>query len=440
MHDRPVIVALGAISVFVSIGFGILSPAVPTMMADLSLSQTTISFLYTGALTLIALTSLVTGALVDRFGVRPLINAGLGIFIVSGILAALAGNAYLLLFGRAMQAAGSAAGLTAARVAIRIMFDRRRSMRILSFYAFWMIASGIVAPVMGGWITELYSWRLIFVIEALLALPCLIILNRRHFLPSRATSGGMPDNDACHLPLKQQFSVLLMPAFALVVILHTASSTLILAEAIWTPQWASNVHHLSPSEIGMWRVVLSTSMAIGCIIPARFPMPGRDSLLALLAIALSVVAVPVFLTSVELFNHPAALFFPAGIFAMSCGIILAIAPNWCMWLVPGMSGTSVGVMTCTVGLVSAAAIQTLAVIMGNDPIPLLMTAVIVCAAVELAVGVALVLSGMTSSDTAASGIPSVAGDGKPRHGVDCGEPRQPLSSTKRGTRGIASCP
>jgi DHA1 family bicyclomycin/chloramphenicol resistance-like MFS transporter len=120
-----VFVILVAISSLSPLGINIIVPSLPALArefgVDYGVAQLTLSvFLASMAVFLI-----LTGPLTDMFGRRPVLFAGLGIFLAATVAAALAPNISVLLAARVVQAAGARArggigcSLVAARCKIR---------------------------------------------------------------------------------------------------------------------------------------------------------------------------------------------------------------------------------------------------------------------------------------------------------------------------------
>ncbi|MCB1835086.1 MAG: MFS transporter [Geminicoccaceae bacterium] len=386
---QPVpVVPLGAVCVLFAMGFGILAPAIPVMMAEFGMTPVSASFFVTGSSAVIAVACLISGSLADRAELRTILSGGLAVFILGSVVAAFAEDYRVLIGGRLVQACGGAVCMTMARLAVRRSFRPKETMRLLSLFAFWMVACGILASVIGGWMTELSSWRMIFVFEISCALICWFFILRGGGL-RRCRFGEAGRHGA--MPLAARLRSLCILPFALLVILHSASSALILAEIIWIPQIAAERFGMSAGAIGTWRMVLSVAMAAGCIIPARFAALAEPQIFAYAAVSILVIGLPVFLASSHTFDHPAGLFLPAAFVATSCGILLALAPSWCMVIASTAPGTGLGVMAFSVGLLSSGLVQLVTVLSVADVETMLATAMIVSCGIELAVVVALFL-------------------------------------------------
>ncbi len=120
---------------------------------------------------------LVYGPLSDRFGRKPPLYAGLGMFIAASIGCMLAPNVLALIGLRFLQGLGACAGIVIARAAIR---DRRGPEGSAKAYSMMMLISGlspVLAPLLGGWIMILFGWRAIFAALTLGGVMCLVFMH-----------------------------------------------------------------------------------------------------------------------------------------------------------------------------------------------------------------------------------------------------------------------
>jgi DHA1 family bicyclomycin/chloramphenicol resistance-like MFS transporter len=111
---------------------------------------------------------LIYGPLSDRYGRKPPLFAGLAIYTLASIACALAPDAITLIVARSLQGAGGAAASTVVFAICKDLFDGPVRQRI--FVQLGVITAGapILAPIIGGWIINLSSWRWIFAALALL--------------------------------------------------------------------------------------------------------------------------------------------------------------------------------------------------------------------------------------------------------------------------------
>ena len=182
---------LGALTAFAPMSIDMYLPSLPAIAAafatDSAAAQYTLASFFIG----LALGQAVYGPLADRYGRKPPLYAGLALYIVASIGCALAPDIATLTVLRFVQAIGGCAGVVIARAVVRDRFDARTSAKIYSLLMLVMGLAPILAPIMGGWILALASWRAIFGVLALFGFATLL-LSWRH-LPETRPANAIGD-------------------------------------------------------------------------------------------------------------------------------------------------------------------------------------------------------------------------------------------------------
>ncbi|MCW6506746.1 multidrug effflux MFS transporter [Lichenifustis flavocetrariae] len=113
---------------------------------------------------------IVYGPLADRFGRRPVLMAGLIIYVATSMLAAMAGSIEMLLFARVCQGIGSAATRVLVVSIVRDCYAGNQMARVMSLAFIVFLAVPILAPSIGQIIMLVLPWRGIFWALALFGL------------------------------------------------------------------------------------------------------------------------------------------------------------------------------------------------------------------------------------------------------------------------------
>ncbi|KQT86251.1 multidrug effflux MFS transporter [Aurantimonas sp. Leaf443] len=106
------------------------------------------------------------GTLSDRFGRRPVLFFGLGVYILASVAAIFAPTFEALLALRAAQGIGAAATRVIAVSVVRDCFGGRRMASVMSLVMMVFMAIPVVAPNIGQAIMLFGTWREIFVVVA----------------------------------------------------------------------------------------------------------------------------------------------------------------------------------------------------------------------------------------------------------------------------------
>jgi DHA1 family bicyclomycin/chloramphenicol resistance-like MFS transporter len=165
-------------------------PALPAMATELGAStpgtQATLGAFLVG----MGVGQLIYGPVSDRVGRRPPLLFGIVLFLLGTSGCALATSIQVLIGARFVQALGACAGAVVPRASIRDRFDVSMSARMLSIMMTIAGISPILAPLLGGYLVTIGSWRLIFAAQGVLALTLVFWLFRR-FDESRPESARL---------------------------------------------------------------------------------------------------------------------------------------------------------------------------------------------------------------------------------------------------------
>lgn len=151
-------------------------PALPFAAADLRVSPAEIQLSIGVYVFTLAIGQLVYGPISDALGRRPVVIAGILIFVAGSLTCAMAPSLSALLAGRVLQAAGGAGGLTMARAVVRDVAGEAGSQKDISLLNLIMLIGPAISPVIGSWLAVAAGWRAIFLLLGLSALIVLIIV------------------------------------------------------------------------------------------------------------------------------------------------------------------------------------------------------------------------------------------------------------------------
>ena len=173
MKSEPVseriwlVLLLAWLSAFPPTATSMYLPAIPLLQKTWQKSLAVINLTLVGFFVSYCFFLLVYGPLSDRFGRRRPLLAGIGLFVLSSLLCGLTDSATSMIVLRVLQGAGAAAASSLALAISKDVYAGHERGRVLATIGTITAVAPMVAPVLGGWILAGFSWRWIFVTQAL---------------------------------------------------------------------------------------------------------------------------------------------------------------------------------------------------------------------------------------------------------------------------------
>lgn len=168
MRARPdgmlVAILLTMLSALGPISTDLYLPSLPAIGLALHADVETVQLTLSVYVIAFGFAQLLYGPLSDRFGRRPALLLGLGIYLVATFACMMASTIEGLIAARFAQAFGGCAGPVLARAVVRDVYGRERSAVMLSYIGSAMAVAPAVGPILGGWLQELYGWRASFAV------------------------------------------------------------------------------------------------------------------------------------------------------------------------------------------------------------------------------------------------------------------------------------
>jgi len=193
-RTASLIAVLAALTMVAPLAIDMYVPGFPDMGRSLDTSSSAVQLTMTAFLAGIVVGQLVIGPLSDGLGRRRLLLGGTIGFAVTSLLCALAPQVELLTALRFAQGVAGAAGMVLARAIITDLFHGPDLPRYFALLAQIMAIAPIAAPVMGGAILAVSTWRAVFavltVIGVLLVLSVLAKVPES-LPPERRHGGGL---------------------------------------------------------------------------------------------------------------------------------------------------------------------------------------------------------------------------------------------------------
>jgi MFS transporter, DHA1 family, multidrug resistance protein len=364
-------------------------PALPVIARAFDVPAATAQLTLSLSMIAIALAQLVYGPLSDRYGRRPVLRGGLVIFIVGSIGCALAPTVEFLIAARVVQAAGGAAGLVLARAIARDLYGAERAARVIAQLTLVMVLAPMIAPGIGGVISDLAGWRPIFVVVAAAGVMVMVAAIRL----IAETHGGRGSVDP-PLDMLRGFGMLLRSRrFCLLAAYPAFSSMVFFAFISGAPYLMVDVLQRPATEYGLYFILIAGGFMLGNFITVR--IGERVGLLPMMVIGMTIAVAGVASCAALVYFgqlSPLTLFLPIMVAQVGQGLGMPNAQAAAINVMPHRAGTASAMVGFAQMTFAAAASQTVAVLLRETAWPLIILMMIgvlgalACALGALALG------------------------------------------------------
>lgn len=182
------LILMGALTAIGPFAIDMYLPAFPTIAANLGVPRGDVERTLASYLIGLALAQVFYGPMADRYGRKPPLLVGLALFMLGSLGCALAGSAQALTGWRVLQAMGGAAGIVIPRAVIRDHYETQEAARAMSLLMLIMGLAPILAPLAGGQLLTIASWRSLFwvmVAGGAMLMTAVILIMKESLAPER---------------------------------------------------------------------------------------------------------------------------------------------------------------------------------------------------------------------------------------------------------------
>jgi len=159
--------------------------ALPHMQADLSASQDQINWVLTSYIVASAIALPISGWLADRVGRKRLLLVSVVGFTIASVLCATATSLSEMVVFRAFQGVSGAFIVPLAQATLFDINPREKHGQAMALFGGGVMIGPILGPVLGGWLTDNYNWRWVFLVNLPVGILCTLVMLR--FMPKTAT-------------------------------------------------------------------------------------------------------------------------------------------------------------------------------------------------------------------------------------------------------------
>ena len=161
----------------------VVNVSLPHIAGNLSATIDESTWVLTSYLVANAIVLPLTGWLASHFGRKRLLMTSVIGFTIASLLCGLAPNLPLLVTFRLIQGATGGAMQPLSQAVLLEAFPPQDRGRAMGFWGLGIVVAPILGPVLGGWLTDTYSWRWVFYINLPVGIASLVMTKLYVFDP-----------------------------------------------------------------------------------------------------------------------------------------------------------------------------------------------------------------------------------------------------------------
>ncbi|MEO6239114.1 MAG: DHA2 family efflux MFS transporter permease subunit, partial [Vicinamibacterales bacterium] len=161
----------------------VVNVSLPHIAGNLSASIDESTWVLTSYLVANAIVLPMTGWLARTFGRKRLLMSSVTGFTIASLLCGLAPNLPLLVLFRLIQGATGGAMQPLSQAVLLEAFPPHERGKAMGFWGLGIVVAPILGPVLGGWLTDTYSWRWVFYINLPVGIASLVMTKLYVFDP-----------------------------------------------------------------------------------------------------------------------------------------------------------------------------------------------------------------------------------------------------------------
>jgi DHA1 family bicyclomycin/chloramphenicol resistance-like MFS transporter len=378
---RVFALSLALVALITPLAVHLFMPVIPEVKAALDLSHAGAQLTFSVSLFGMAFATLVYGSLSDRYGRRPVLLAGLALFLIGSAISALAPTATALVLGRLVQALGAGCGLPLVRAIARDAYRADQLVKAIAYLTMFGTLGPMLAPIIGGALIDTLGWRSTFAFAVLagaaIATVAHLQLYETHPAAGRTVSGGALEGYIA-LVARLRFNAFVLQSgltTGAFMVMATASASLM-----------SELLNRPATEFGLYFTIFPLGFATGSLIATRIGQRLSTETMVLTGSFLALAAVSgqalVLLHGIVV---PLTFFLPGFFLTLAQGIAMPYGQAAAMAEIPRFAGTAAGIGVFMQHLCAAVFAQLYGFLADGTPRPMVAIAVF-CGVLVLVAG------------------------------------------------------
>ncbi len=259
----PHIVTLVLIAGLSALNMNMFLPALPAMAEDFGTGYATIQIAISGYLAGTGVLQLIIGPLSDRFGRRPILLSGIGLFLLATIVCIAATSIEVFLLGRILQTT-LIAGFVLSRAIVRDMVPMEEAASMIGYVTMGMSVVPMIGPILGGVLSDLFGWQANFVAILVFGLVVMGVV----WLDLRETNDNRSSSFSAQFRAYPE--LLSSGTFWGYTLTSTFASGVFFAFLGGAPFVGSTLLGLSPTALGLYFCFIAFGYMVGNFLSGRY--------------------------------------------------------------------------------------------------------------------------------------------------------------------------
>lgn len=182
------------VSMFVSmLATTVVGSSLPVIVADLGGGQSSFTWVVTATLLATTVSTPVWGKVADLVNRKALLLLALVVFVIATCLAGLSRSVEMLIAMRALQGLGGGGLAALSQIVMADIVSPRERGRYAGMFGASMAVGTVGGPLLGGFLTDAFSWRWNFYVALPFAVVAIILIVRNLHLPPRVRTSARID-------------------------------------------------------------------------------------------------------------------------------------------------------------------------------------------------------------------------------------------------------